>query len=349
MKSYLVCLALFTSSFVFSQQDTVKVALNLSPEEQAQQDYNSGLSALNAGNYQLAADMFTKSLINKPDFDKALYNRSVAYSNLKNYSAAAADINSVLKVNPSNAEAYFAKGVLFYTQNMKDSSHAAFDKCISLTKHPEANYYKGMLFYQSGDFDDAIKAYSSAIAIKADYAYAYNDRASAKRAKNDLNGAIADYEKALSLNAQLTFIYNNLGSVYRLSKNYPKAIEYYTKAVDQKADYLIALNNRGAAKLESGKPDDAKKDFELVLSKDPKNSGAYNNLASVAIKQQDYKRAKDLAGKAIELNEKNGPAYYNRGIARQMLREEDGSCGDWKKALELGVSSAQSFINTDCN
>jgi tetratricopeptide (TPR) repeat protein len=348
MKRLFVCLSMAFGHIAFSQDDTVKVALNLSPEEQAQQDYNSGLAALNSGNYLNAVDLFSKSLSLKPEFDKALYNRSIAYSNLKNYTAAAKDINSVLKVNPSNAEAYFAKGVLFYSQNMSDSSHAAFDKCISITKHAEAHYYKGLLFYKAGDFDESIKAHTSAIEVKHDYAYAYNDRASAKRAKNDYQGAIDDYEKALSFNKNLTFIYNNLGSAYRLAKNYPKAIEYYTKAIEQKGDYMIALNNRGATKLESGKPDDAKKDFELVLSKDPKNSGAYNNLSSVAIKQQDYKKAKDLATKAIQLNENNGPAYYNRGIARQMLREEDGSCEDWKKALELGVSSAQTFLNTDC-
>ncbi len=349
MKRILICLSVITCFFGFSQEDTVKVALNLSPEEQAQWDYNAGLTALNSGNFLNAVELFSKSLASKPDFDKALYNRSIAYSNVKNYKAAAEDINSVLKVNPSNAEAYFAKGVLFYSQSMSDSSHAALDKCMSIAKHPEANYYKGLLYYKSGDFDDAIKAYSAAIDAKNDYAYAYNDRASAKREKKDYTGAIADYEKALGINKNLTFIYNNLGSAHRLAKNYPKAIEYYTKAIEQKSDYLIALNNRGATKLESGKPEDAKKDFELVLSKDPKNSGAYNNLSSVAIKMQDYIKAKELANKAIQLNEKNGPAYYNRGIARQMLREEEGSCEDWKKALNLGVSSAQTFLNTDCN
>jgi Flp pilus assembly protein TadD len=55
-----------------------------------------------------------------------------------------------------------------------------------------------------------------------------------------------------------------------------------------------------------------------------------------------------MATRAIELDPKNGPAYYNRGIASQMLREEDNSCNDWKKALELGVEGARLVINTSC-
>jgi Tfp pilus assembly protein PilF len=113
-------------------------------------------------------------------------------------------------------------------------------------------------------------------------------------------------------------------------------------------NYLTALSNRGAAYFENNNLQSAQKDFEEVLKKEPANSFAYNNLASIAIKEKDYKKAKSMAARAIELDPKNGPAYYNRGIASQMLREEDNSCNDWKKALELGVEGARLVINTSC-
>jgi tetratricopeptide (TPR) repeat protein len=335
--------------FVVNAQDTVKVNMNLTPEEQAQQHYNDGITALNKGQGLVAADLFSKSILLKPDFEKAYYNRCIANTMIRHYPDALADINKVLSGNPNNIDARFAKAMVFFGQGQKDSTNRWLDNTLGVGKHAEAYYYKGIIMYQVGDYDEAIKDYSGAIEIKADYAYAYNDRASAKRAKNDLTGAIADYEKALSLNPEFVFIYNNLGSVYRLSKNYDKAIEYYTKAMNAKPEYLLALNNRGAAKLEAGKLEDAKKDFEDVLKKDPKNSSAFNNLASLALKQKDYKKAKDMAAKAIELNANNGAAYFNRGIARQMLHDEEGSCGDWKKAADLGVSAAKTFMNTDCN
>jgi tetratricopeptide (TPR) repeat protein len=335
--------------FVTKAQDTVKVNKTVTPEEQAQLHYNDGITALNKGEGQVATDLFTKSIELKPDFEKAYYNRCVANTLIRHYPDAMADINKVLSTSPNNIDARFAKAMVFFGQGQKDSTNRWLDNTLGIGKHAEAYYYKGIIMYQVGDYDEAIKDYSGAIEIKPDYAYAYNDRASAKRAKKDLAGAIADYEKALSLNPSFVFIYNNLGSAYRLNKNYDKAIEYYTKAMNAKPEYLLALNNRGAAKLEAGKLDEAKKDFEEVLTKDPKNSNAFNNLASVALKQKDWKKAKDMSSKAIELNANNGPAYFNRGIARQMLREEDGSCADWKKASDLGVSAAKTFMNTDCN
>jgi hypothetical protein len=56
-----------------------------------------------------------------------------------------------------------------------------------------------------------------------------------------------------------------------------------------------------------------------------------------------------MVTKSIELNPKNGAAYFNRGIANQMLHNENGTCADLKKALEYGVENAKSFINASCN
>lgn len=330
-------------------QDTVKVASQLTPEQQAEADYNSGIDRLKNNDFVTAIDYFTKSIANKPTFDKALYNRAIALTQVKRYPEAYADVNSVLKLNPQNQEAYFTKSLIFFAEHKKDSQMVALNKCLGIKdSHAEANYYKGLLHYEAGEYKLAISAYDKAILSNGSYVYAYNDRGSAKRALGDYKGAVSDYEKAISLDDKQAFIYNNLGSAYRDDKNFVKAADAYSRALQVNDKYLIALTNRGAARLESGNINGAKMDFEEALKKDPNNSSACNGMASVYIKQKEYQKAKDMATKAIQNNGKNGPAYYNRGIARQMLREEEGCCADWKKAYELGVSAAKSFINSDC-
>lgn len=349
MKRILFLVTIFSGYCSFAQ-DTVKVASQLTPEQQAEADYNSGIEKLKGNDFVTAIDFFTKSIANKPTFDKALYNRSIALTQVKRYPEAYADINAVIKLTPQNPDAYFTKSLIFFAENKKDSQLVALNKCLALKDgHAEANYYKGLLNYEAGEYKAAVSCYDKAILSNGNYAYAYNDRGSAKRALADYTGAISDYEKAISIEPNHAFIYNNLGSACRDNKNFAKAVEAYSKALQINDKYLIAQNNRGAARLENGNVGGAKTDFEEVLKKDPTNSAAFNGLASVCIKQKDYQKAKDLATKAIQNNAKNGPAYYNRGIAKQMLREEDGSCEDWKKALELGVSAAKSFINSDCH
>ena len=348
MKKLFTVVWMAINYFAFSQ-DTVKVAANLTPDQLAEADYNSGLDQMKKGDHTTAITFFTKSITAKPDFDKAFYNRAIALTQVKRFAEAHSDINRVIARSPQNADALFTKSLIYFNENKKDSMSVALDKCIAVKQsHPEANYYKGLLNYEAGEYKKAIENYNKAIEGDAKYVYAYNDRASAKRASNDYPGAIADYEKAISLDDKESFIYNNLGSAYNENKNYIKAIESFDKALQLNPKYLIAQNNRGAAWLEKGSLKNAQTDFEDVLKKDPNNSSAYNGMASVYIKQKDYEKAKNMANKAININNKNGPAFYNRGIARQMLRDETGCCDDWKKALELGVLDAKSFINTDC-
>ncbi len=77
-----------------------------------------------------------------------------------------------------------------------------------------------------------------------------------------------------------------------------------TKALQENPAYLTALINRGATHFENGNMKASQSDFEDVLKKDPSNAGAYNNLASIAIKNKDYKKGKDMASRSIQLDEK---------------------------------------------
>lgn len=323
--------------------------MNITSDQLAEEDYNKGLSALKDKNYLQATELFSKCLNAKPGFDKAHANRSVAYTNLGKYSEALWDINLAIIANSQNPENYFNKSLIYMGMQLPDSQSIALDACLHLKQdHAEAAYYKGLLSYKSGDYEKSISYYSLAISSNRNYVFAYNDRASAKRAMGDLPGAIEDYEKALLIDSTYAFIYNNLGTAARLNKSFPKAIAAFNKALALDHNYLMALNNRGTTHFDNSDFKSAQTDFEAVLSLDSKNSFAYNNLCSIALKTKDYKKAKDLASRSIELDPNNGPAYYNRGIAKQLLREEESCCADWKKALELGVKGAKAFINASC-
>ena len=168
MKKLLFALLCIFSYSLFSQ-DTVKVASMLTPDQQAELDYNSGLEKLKNNDYTSAIDFFTKSIVNKPTFDKALINRAVALTQAKRYVEACADINSVIKLTPQNAEAYFTKSLIFFNEGKKDSQLVALDKCIGInSNHAEASYYKGLLMYENGEYKLAVESYNKAIMAKAD-------------------------------------------------------------------------------------------------------------------------------------------------------------------------------------
>jgi tetratricopeptide (TPR) repeat protein len=338
------------SVWAFGQEDTVRIQGSVSPEQQAELDYNNGIEALKRKDFNTAAGLFTQCLAVKPGFDKALANRAIAYTNLRKYNEALNDINLAISSNPENPDNYFNKSLIYARQSKKDSQHVALDQCLRLDgTHAEASYYKGLLSFEDRDFDKAAGYYSIAISTNPDHAFAFNDRGSAKREKGDFAGAIEDYKKALEIDNKMVFVWNNLGSAYRNNKEHDKAIEAYSKSLELDPKYVMALINRGTVYFEKEDLKVAQKNFEDALNIDPNNAHAYNNLASIAIKQQDFKKAKDLTARAIGIDAKLGAAYYNRGVARQMLREEEGCCADWKKAYQLGISAAKSYYSSTCS
>ena len=61
MKHFL--LSIFLISYgILRSQDTVKVALNLGPEQLAEQDYNNGLAALKNNDPYSAIELFSASM-----------------------------------------------------------------------------------------------------------------------------------------------------------------------------------------------------------------------------------------------------------------------------------------------
>ncbi|MBL7893213.1 MAG: hypothetical protein JNL63_11330, partial [Bacteroidia bacterium] len=51
------------------------------------------------------------------------------------------------------------------------------------------------------------------------------------------------------------------------------------------------------------------------------------------------------ASMAIKFNDKYGYAYLNRGIAKEMLRDET-ACKDWETAGKLGVEIGKNYAST---
>lgn len=61
----------------------------------------------------------------------------------------------------------------------------------------------------------------------------------------------------------------------------------------------------------------------------------------------DMNGAIEAYSKAISLNQKYAEAWINRGIVKEMQRDETGACKDWTEAAELGNPDANSYI-TNC-
>ena len=139
----------------------------------------------------------------------------------------------------------------------------------------EAFLQQGDGYFDRDDYDGAIEAYSQAIALKPDFAEAYNNRGYAYFRRGDrLNGSPADKD-------DLT-----------------RAIADYDRAVALRPDYGYAYNNRGIAEYDLGEYDRAIADHSQALQLDPNNDSAlvhrgnaYSAKGDLALALADWNRA----------------------------------------------------------
>jgi tetratricopeptide (TPR) repeat protein len=65
-----------------------------------------------------------------------------------------------------------------------------------------------------GDTKKAIEDYTSAINLKPNFAYAYNNRGNAYLDLGDAKKAIADYNRAIAIDPKYALAYKNRGDAY---------------------------------------------------------------------------------------------------------------------------------------
>ena len=161
---------------------------------------------------------------------------------------------------------------------------------------------KGYQYALNKEYDEAIEAYTNAIALTPNLANPYNNRGNAYAKKGQNDRAIEDYSKAIALDPNDAAAYYNRGIVYADKGQYDRAIEDYSKAIALDPNYTNAYNNRGSA---------------------------YDN-------KKQYDRAIEDFNKAIALNPNLAKAYYNRGVSYFSSENMGRAISDFQKACDMG-------------
>ncbi len=161
----------------------------------------------------------------------------------------------------------------------------------------------------------------------------YSIRASVARDNGNFVKAEINYKKALELNCNNAFALNNYGFMLMgLEKEHDKARELFIRAIENMPHLTEAKLNLGC--LLTDKFDEAveaKAQYEEVISYNPTEERAYNNLANIYKRLSPENKSTekiicDLYEKAIELNPKYVAAHLGYG---NYLSEY---VGDFKKA-----------------
>jgi cytochrome c-type biogenesis protein CcmH/NrfG len=95
--------------------------------------------------------------------------------------------------------------------------------------------------------------------------------------------------------------------------------------------------------------EDALLDFQAVVQKEPNHAEAHFRLAKANLGMNDPIHGMESLTNTVNLDPKNGEAYYLLGITRMSaLGQKNEGCADLKMALSLGYQEAETWIKDFC-
>ncbi len=212
----------------------------------------------------------------------------------------------------------------------------------------EAYYQRGSLYYKQADYDKAIADFSNAIEHGyVPLSYPYYDRARANYEVGDYKATVRDYTRSLELDPdcenQCYLDYYNRGRAQHQLGEYKAAIGDYTRALERNYEpATFAYYYRGMANFELEEYEAAIKDFNHSIDADPdceyNCQFDYNDRAVAYSRLDDHQAAVDGYTRAIQVDPEYALAYNNRGFAYDKLDKYTQALADWDMALRLRES-----------
>ncbi|OYE00044.1 hypothetical protein CDG79_37360 [Nostoc sp. 'Peltigera membranacea cyanobiont' 232] len=169
--------------------------------------------------------------------------------------AAIAAYQKAIKLDPSDAIAYYNLGNVLIDQKKLDGAVAAYQKAIEIDPNFTTAYNNlGSILSDQKKFDAAVAVFQKAIQIDPNDAIVYANLGITLDDQNKSDAAIAAYEKALKLpeHSEIQLAHslanNNLGWIFQQQGKLKEAIEYFDKAEEIDPNLLYASNNNRKAR-----------------------------------------------------------------------------------------------------
>ncbi len=214
--------------------------------------------------------------------------------------------------------------------------------------------HKATEFTEKGQRDEAIAMLQSVIARRPDTADAYLSLAYAYWENGQPQPAIAVLERAVAAGAPDRDIRIRLG-IY-LAESHTDTRRAIALLEGLSAEDVEALNGLGVAYGDAGRRADAVRAFNRVLTLDPTNGLAYQNLSAMALERAlstqseperapQLKEAESLARKAIDADPALPDAYTTLGVVLSSTGRKTEAIDAWKKAVDLDGNQFNALYN----
>jgi tetratricopeptide (TPR) repeat protein/roadblock/LC7 domain-containing protein len=179
---------------------------------------------------------------------------------------------------PSNADAYYKRGYMYYKKAEMKQALSDLNKALSLDKKLDYYTLRGRIRMKLGDEAHAVPDFREAIRLDSTDYMAYSKLGIILMHQNKNDEAIACLQKAVKLNNEDFFSHYNLGLGRVSRKQYNEAIASFNTAILFCADPALTpmiFEWRGNCQDNLGNYHDAITDYMQAISMAPQRPSAY--------------------------------------------------------------------------
>jgi tetratricopeptide (TPR) repeat protein len=255
-----------------------------------------GLKALDAKNYGLAAQEFTKVVEADPKDYTAHFNLALANTMLGKTAEAIAGYKKVLELQPGVYEAELNLGILLLGQKRAAEALPYLDAAADQKpKEPRPRLYLSLALLTTGDLEKAGQSYQATLGLDPKSAPAELGLARALARQNRLADADPHFRRAAELSPSYRDSLLELADLYEKAGRKAEAIALYREFPDDAA----AREQLGLLLLDSGQAADAIPQLEWAVKQSPTSANRLA-LAQAYRKNSEPEKAVPLLAAAVE-------------------------------------------------
>lgn len=214
------------------------------------------------------------------------------------------------------------------------------------------NMKAGVLAYKTNKPYEAIQLLSSALDQDETLAGAHYYRGLAKQIVNDLNGAIQDLNTAESKDPVNVNILIRRAEIKLAMNDMNGCIadaEKVLRYTPEGKPAIHALYLIGKAQYSANMYAEAVNTYTRIIELDPNDPEAYFNRGTAKGMQEDHEGSIADYDHAIVLDPEFATAFGNRGVAKVILEDKTNACTDLIKAKQLGDDSIDQMLVIYCD
>lgn len=254
-----------------------------------------------------------------PDNAALYYKRAQYYYGTGNIEDGFKDAGMAVKLDPKNSTYQVLISDFYFAKRETDLAEEALQKAIQIDpNNNDARLKLAELYYHLGMPTECNATLDEALKIKNFNPTAHLIRSFLLKEANDTIGMLRMLQLVIDQNPKEKKAFLELGYYYQERGN-PLAIQYYQNALridpkDKEIHYNLAKLYQDLGELEA-----AIQQYNALLTIDPKNVYAFNNIGYIHLVYYDnYDEAIAYFTKAIDIDSTFVNAICNRGVAFEL-------------------------------